>query len=114
MQKETFVNAINAIEKQLKKDREFAENLSKVFTGCFSANLLPDTDTIVNGLITVLESEMKDTSKWIYHFIFELDFGAENWRLQVYQNGKVIPLRTPTQLFYLLTKNMKNEKEHRN
>ena len=102
LKKQTFVNAINAIDKLHKKNIQFAENLSKCFPNANSANFIDDTDFVTNALIAVLQELFNDknSNSWIEYFLFELDFGRENWRLKAYDsNGKEIPLSTPEQLF---------------
>ena len=51
------------------------------------------------------EEEFKDKSEhsWIEYYCYELDFGAENWRLKAYdENKKEIPLSNAEQLYNLL------------
>ena len=93
MKRELFIEAINAIEKQLKKDIEISKTLGKVFTSAFEANLMPDNQLLSNALIKVLQKEMNDTKRkygqsWIEWFCFETDFGNESYRLQAFDENK--------------------------
>ena len=106
MDKKTFIDAIKAIENQLKYDHNVSKKLSKVFTECYAANLLYNNYTLIKAFIKVLEIEMNDTQKCIEHFCFELKFGKENNRLKVYDNsGKEIPLSNASQLYNFLNVN---------
>ena len=108
IKKETFISAIEAIEKQIKYDIDIATKLSVAFPNCFTANFMYDNHLISNALIKVLQEQMNDTElcehgqSWIEYYCFELDFGKENWRLKVTNNGKEIPLSNPSQLYDLL------------
>ena len=105
MEKQTFIDCINALEKQKKQDIANSELLAKVFKDSHSANLLPDNQYLTNMLIRILQEEFKDKSadSWIEYYCYELDFGAENWRLKAYdENKKEIPLSNPEQLYNLL------------
>ena len=103
--KKSFCNAIESIEKQNKIDIEFAENMGKCFPESFSANLLPNTYTCKDGLIKLLKAVMRDKYDYIEYFCWELDFGAENYRLKATDaNGKNIPLRNASDLYKMLKK----------
>ena len=94
MKKETFVQAIEAIEKQLRFDIQVSKKLSEVFPNAYAANLLPDNHFVTNVLIKVLQEEMNDTEidicgqSWIEWFCFETDFGNERERLQAFDKNK--------------------------
>ena len=51
MKKESFVDAIKAIENQIKKDAEVAGHLSKAFPNAFEANLLPVNSILYDTII---------------------------------------------------------------
>ena len=105
MEKQTFIDCINALDKQYSQDKENANLLSKVFKDSRSANLFPDNHYITNILIRILQEEFNDKSahSWIEYYCYELDFGRENWRLKAHdENKKEIPLSTPEQLYNLL------------
>ena len=105
MEKQTFIDCVNALEKQTRQDIANSELLAKVFKDSHRANLLPDNHYITNILIRILQEEFKDNTahSWIEYYCYELDFGAENWRLKAYdKNKKEIPLSNPEQLYNLL------------
>ncbi|MEA2041152.1 MAG: hypothetical protein U9N85_01180 [Bacteroidota bacterium] len=106
MTKELFIEAVNAIEKQIRYDIEVSKNLGKVFPNAHSANLLPENHYINNVLIKVLQEEMGDTElcehgqTWIEWFCFETDFGNESWRLNAYdENKQLIKMSNAAELF---------------
>lgn len=106
MEKQTFIDCVNALEKQTRQDIANSELLAKVFKDSHSANLLPDNHHLTNILIRILQEEFKDKTaahSWIEYYCYELDFGAENWRLKAYdENKKEIPLSNAEQLYNLL------------
>ena len=108
MEKELFVQSINAIEDQIKYDISVSEHLGKAFPESFTANLLPKNDYLQNALLKVLQFAMNDTAlcpmgqSWIEYFCWELDFGQENYRLKVTDNGKNIPMSNAGELWDFL------------
>ena len=105
MEKQTFIGCINALEKQTRQDIDNSELLAKVFKDTHSANLLPDNHHLTNILIRILQEEFKDKTahSWIEYYCYELDFGAENWRLKVYdENKKEIPMSNAAELYDFL------------
>ena len=108
MNKELFIEAIEAIQKQLQLDREVSEHLGKAFPYAFEANLLPRNNFLQNALIHVLQVEMNDLplcehgQSWIEYFLWELNFGEENYRLKVTQNGKEIKMSNAAELYDFL------------
>lgn len=101
--KELFIETIEAIEKQYKKDIEISKHLGRAFPNAFTANLLPDNELVTNALLKLLKNQFKDDSDWIQYFIYELDFGQENWRLKAYDGDhNEIPLKTAEDLYNLL------------
>ena len=108
MKRELFIEAINAIEKQLEKDIEISKILGKVFTSAFEANLMPDNQLLSNALIKVLQEEMNDTKRkygqsWIEWFCFETDFGKRS-ELKAYdENNKEIKMNNAGDLFDFLS-----------
>jgi len=111
MNKQEFIAAIEAIQKQYEHDIQFAEHLAKAFPDAFKASLMPKNEIVVDALIKVLQTEMNDTETckygqtWIYYFIWELDFGRENYRLEVTENGKNVPMSNAGELWEYLNKN---------
>jgi len=105
LKKQTFVEAINAIDKLHKKNMDFAEKISKCFPNSRSTDFLSDNDFVTNALITILQELFNDKNahSWIEYFLWELDFGRENWRLKATdENKKEIPLSNAGQLFDFL------------
>lgn len=88
MKKETFIEAIEAIENQLRYDIEFSNKLGDAFPNAFQANLLPDNHFLSNALIKVLQEVMNDNENWIAWFCYETDFGNESFRLQAFDENK--------------------------
>ena len=105
MEKQTFIDCIEALDNQYKLDISKAELLAKVFKDSTSGNLLPDNHFVTNILIRILQEEFNDKNShsWIEYYCYELDFGRENWRLKAYdENKKEIPLSNAEQLYNLL------------
>ncbi len=103
MTKELFIETINALDEQYSKDEANAERLSEVFTGSFKASLFYDNSLLVNMIVKLLKEAVIDTSNWIEHFLYELDFGHENYRLPVIDtDGSIIPLATAEDLWNIL------------
>ena len=108
MKKELFIEAIEAIKQQSELDNEISNNLGKAFPNAFSANLLPQNHFLQNALLKVLQTEMNDLKpvecgvSWIEYFCWELNFGAENYRLKVYSKGSEVPMSTAAELYDFL------------
>jgi hypothetical protein len=108
MEKKVFVETIKAIRKQIELDNKVSTCLGKVFPDVF-APLLPDNHFLQDALIKLLEIEMNDlTDSWIKYFLWELDFGKENYRLKVTQDGKEIKKGSAGELYELLINNKKS------
>ena len=108
MDKQLFIEAIEAIQKQLQLDSEVSKHLGKAFPYAFEANLLPRNHFLKNALIHVLQVEMNDLQlcehgqSWIEYFLWELNFGEENYRLKVTKNGKEIKMSNAAELYDFL------------
>ena len=108
MNKELFIEAIEAIQKQIQLDIEVSKYLGKAFADVFEANLLPKNHFLQNALLKVLQIEMNDLesvecgASWIEYFCWELNFGAENYRLKVYSNGGEVPMSNASELYDFL------------
>ena len=108
MDKELFIEAIEAIQKQLQQDVEVSNYLGKALPDAFEANLMPKNHFLQNALIHVLQVEMNDLQlceygrSWIEYFCWELDFGKENYRMKVTQGGKEIKLSNAGELYDFL------------
>jgi hypothetical protein len=84
--KNQFVDAIEAIKKQLEHDRNCADKLKDVYKDAFKANLLYDNSFLLDGLLKLLNVIFKDKSGWIEYFIYEMDFGSKDlgvWRGEI-------------------------------
>ena len=94
MKRETFIEAIDAIESQIRFDIEVSKKLGEAFPNAHTANLLPDNHFISNALMKVLQDEMNDNQvckygqSWIEWFCFETDFGNESYRIQAFDENK--------------------------
>jgi hypothetical protein len=105
MEKELFIKSILAIKEQVEHDIKVAKKLSEAFPNAFCANLMPDNHYLQDALMENLKSAMNDQDSFIDYFCWELCFGSENYRLNVYdKNNKVIPLSTPEELWDFLSK----------
>jgi len=106
MEKETFINAIESIEKQIRYDIEISEKLGEVFPNAFSANLLPNNQIISDSFFKVLREEMNDTDNWIKWYCFETDFGNESYRLIARNSdGSKIKMTNASELYDFLNTN---------
>lgn len=111
--KEFFCSAILALKEQREKDHLFAEKLSELFPLCCSANMLYDNNILEKNLINLLKSAMNDKSDWIEYYCDELDFGAKNKELKVFDRDiKEIPLTTPEDLYNLLVEEYTDIKQN--
>ena len=103
MERETFVDAINAIQKQTERDIEISKLLSKIYSNAFQGNLLPDHNIVIEALVKVLQKEMYDKGDWINYYLWELDFGRDNYRSYVRdEKNNIIPLSNANELYDLL------------
>ena len=108
MKRETFIKAIDAIEKQDKYDTEVGENLGKAFPSAFEANLLPDNHFVSNALFDVLQEEMGDNEpdeygqSWIKWFCFDKEFGTRNDIKAYHKDGTEIKLNNAGDLYDFL------------
>lgn len=110
MKRETFIMAIESIEKQYMHDIELAKRLTHYYPHCSIEQLAYDNHLIHNALIQVLQEEMKDErlnefgQSWIEWFCWETNFGRESFRLKAYRkDGSVIKMYTAGDLYdYLM------------
>lgn len=98
--KETFIEAINNIEKQHKIESNFSLAVNKYFSQDID-NSLP-RNYIVDSLVKILQQHFKDehSESWIEYFLWELDFGKKESKITV--KGKPFVLKTPEDLYNLL------------
>ena len=103
MEKETFVQAINAIEKQIRFDVEISEALGKAFPNAHTANLLPDNHIVIDALMDLLREEMGDEDDWIGWFCWETDFGEKSDNLGAFDiYGNKIKMDNAEDLYDML------------
>ena len=110
MNRDLFIKAIDALEKQMKYDISVAEKLGEAFPNTHNANLLYDNHYLHNMIIEILQEAMNDKViepkvgySWIEYFCYELDFGKENYRLSVYDKDKnIIPMSNAGELYDFL------------
>lgn len=110
MNKELFITAINAIQKQTELDIEVSKHLGKAFPDACTDNLLPKNYFLQQALIEILRVEMNDLDSWIEYFLWELKFGQENYRLKIIQDGKEIKMLNADELYNLLNNRMQQQR----
>ena len=108
MEKRLFIKSIEALQKQIEYDVQVSEHLGKAFPNSHTANLLPENHFLHNALLEVLQDAMNDNElceygqSWIEYYCYELDFGKENYRLKVTNNGKEVPMSNAGELYDFL------------
>lgn len=104
--KEVFVETISKIKQQYEWDKDCSEKLKSVFPNAFKANLMYENHLVMNQIVKLLQVAFNDNHEhsWIEYFLWELNFGEENYRLKATdKDGKNIPLSTAGELYDLLT-----------
>jgi len=106
MKRETFIEAIEAVAKQIGEDIKVSKSIGAAFPNAHTANLMPDNHLLGNVLMKILQEEMNDTelcehgTSWIEWFCLDTDFGNESWRLKAYNKDKsVIPMGNAGELY---------------
>ena len=105
MTRDLFISSIEAIKKQVYYDIEVSKNLSKAFPSANKDDLEPMNELLSDALINVLCHEMKDSNdnkSWIKYFLFELNFGAESYRLHTNNHGKKVKMDNAGDLYDFL------------
>lgn len=103
MKKETFVQAINTIEKQMKLDVEISESLGRAFPNAHTANLLPENHIIIEAFMDLLRDEMDDKDDWIGWFCYEIDFGERSDNLGAFDmDGNKIKIENAEDLYDMI------------
>jgi len=81
MEKKIFIEAIEALEKQMNYDKNVSINLGDAFPNAHEANLLPNNSILSNMLIRILQNEMNDSTDFeqsvICFYCYKLDFGFD-------------------------------------
>lgn len=100
-----FVQAINNMEEQFRRDRERTEHLQEVFGG-FIENY--DYEPVLKSLFKLLSYVVDDESELIGYYVYELEFGKHSHRLSAYDSdGTKIPLDNVGELWDYFVKNNK-------
>lgn len=101
--REQFTNALTAIEEQIRKDREKAKLLEKVFTDSYVVSW--DTDTVIEGFISLLSQLLGEPNNdWVYWYLWENKFnpGAKPCNEATDANGKSYTINDPGELYDFL------------
>lgn len=103
MEKELFIETINQIQKQVVHDRKCSEAFDILLPNDYTTGY--DNNILYNQIIKLLQVQMSDESEdsWIEYYIWELDFGKRDGN--VYIDGRNVQLKTPSDLWNLLTIN---------
>lgn len=104
--KDVFVETISKIKQQYEWDKECSEKLKSVFPNAIKANLMYENHLVMNQIVKLLQVAFNDNHEhsWIEYFLWELNFGEENFRLKATdKDGKNIPLSTAGELYDFLT-----------
>jgi len=109
MTKQQFVKLMTAMQEQMDEIVKKSEILSSAFTEAQPADFMPASYPLLDTLQDYLKGVMNDECDWIGYYMWELDFGRENYRLKVTENGREIPLSTPEELYALLIRTRKND-----
>ena len=101
MTKELFIETILQMERQhtydIQCNKSFAVILPNDHISGYDNHLLQDQ------LIKLLSVVIEDSLNWIEYFIYELDYGKKWKRTSVSIEGKSFKLKTPSDLWHLIT-----------
>jgi hypothetical protein len=100
---EEFVEAINAMKKQLEHDEFFGESMKNAFPGCHAP--IYDNHYLWEGMIRLLEAATNDEDKTIEWWIYNAKFGEEpDMNIVEKRNGEeiVVTLSTAEELYNYL------------
>lgn len=103
MDKQLFIDSINALKKQSEHDNNCYNAFKVILPHCHVTSY--DNSVITEAFISFLKIEMKDTNKdgWIDYFIYELDYGKNYTEgMCKYKDGSIIDISTPEKLFDFL------------
>ena len=103
-----FKKFIEAIKKQHEKETKFTKALESICDGFFVSEL---TEDITNMLVTIMETELEDTSEWLTWWMYEKDFGTRKDMTAYYADESEIKLDTVEEIYNFLIKNMEEKNE---
>jgi len=113
MQKDLFIQTINAMKAQAEYDNAFCEHMGKAFPDAFTANLLPNNRELTTALLRILKSQMNDTGDMIEYFMYEKEYGTNPDYNAFEKDGSVIPLNDAGELWEYLEREKKGEQKER-
>lgn len=98
--KETFIEAINNIEKQHRIESNFSLAVNTYFSEDVD-NSLP-RNYIIDSLVKILQQHFKDehANSWIEYYLWELDFGKKDAKIKIHD--KPFVLKNAEHLYNLL------------
>lgn len=95
-------------EKYIKTIKKYSESDNKLGKILKSESFITYSYDAVNAITKLLEYAMNDSkNQWIEYWLWELDFGKENYRMKIEENGVEIPLTTIRDLYNMLTESHK-------
>ena len=105
---EVFIQNIEALKKQHDHDRKCSDAFAVILPNDYTSNY--NNDVLYNQLIEILKVAMNDDTEnsWIEYYVWELDFGRKFKKGMVKIYEKDISLKTPLDLWKILTENNKS------
>jgi hypothetical protein len=97
--KELFFKTMNLLKEQYEHDRKCHEAFSKILPNDYVSNY--DNDKLYTACIELLEELVNDKAKWIEYFIWENDFGCNEF--EAFINGVKFELKTIDDLWNIIT-----------
>ena len=107
MNKQLFIETIEALQKQMEFDKECNKAFSTILPDCFITGY--DNNLIIGKLIDILKEmtgDHKDSGlSWVEYFIYDLEFGKKYKKgCASYKDGSDIDLSTTEKLYEFLLK----------
>lgn len=101
MEKQVFIDTIEAIRLQDEHDEKCVKALSKVFNA-FESNLFYKNHWLQNALVRLLQIEFDDNNSqsWIEYFLWEINFGKKESKITIDDN--FFELKDASDLYDLL------------
>ncbi|KFZ25793.1 MAG: hypothetical protein KQ78_01998 [Candidatus Izimaplasma bacterium HR2] len=92
-------------ETYIKTIKNYSESDSKLDDILKSESFITYSYDAISAITKLLEHIMNDSeTQWINYWLWELDFGKENYRMKIEENGVEIPLTTIRDLYNILIK----------